>query len=178
MKKQIRWVNSYEPGLLILTHKISREVKSCRIDDESIPVVSRFQWHPVFSKDIGSFYIYTHIRLNSGKRRIESLHRIVLGVSDRSLNVDHVNHDTLDNRRANLRAVSVRENVCNNKNNKSGYPCIFWRQRLKKWHSVIRLDGKQKHIGYSDDLKVLAMKLWEFGDLKFGTKNPYRKPEA
>lgn len=43
------------------------------------------------------------------------LHHMLMGEKPRSggLVVDHVNHDTLDNRRANLRAVTQRENCAN-----------------------------------------------------------------
>lgn len=41
------------------------------------------------------------------------LHRFVLGLEDKSLQVDHINKNTLDNRRDNLRVVTQVENMAN-----------------------------------------------------------------
>jgi len=68
---------------------------------------------------------------------------------------DHINHDTSDNRWANLRAVTVSENQHNrtlNINSKSGVSGVMWHKYNKKWVVKFRVDGKQKHFGYFDTL--------------------------
>lgn len=80
------------------------------------------------------------------------LHRIVNQTPDDQL-TDHINHDKLDNRRENLRAVSHQENMANreiNSNNKSGYKGVHWNkhaQRVKRWNAAIGNIGKAMTIG-------------------------------
>jgi AP2 domain-containing protein/HNH endonuclease len=86
------------------------------------------------------------------------LHRLIMNApADKE--VDHINGDTLDNRRCNLRICSHKENLRNQKlpkNSKSGYKGVTWYKRIKKWRSHIRLNKKQIHLGYFDDIKLAA----------------------
>jgi len=73
-----------------------------------------------------------------GRRKIR-LHRfLILGIDD-DMNkvVDHINGDTLDNRRCNLRVLSKSINVSHranlNSNNSSGYRGIHWCNTNKRW---------------------------------------------
>lgn len=59
---------------------------------------------------------------------IQYLHRWLLDVTDTAQQVDHMNGDTLDNCRDNLRIVTHQENCLNRskyRNNKSGHPGVF-----------------------------------------------------
>jgi hypothetical protein len=58
--------------------------------------------------------------------------------------VDHINHDTSDNRLSNLRVCSLTENQCNrllNKNNKSGVKGVYWNKRYQKWSTQVTYKG-------------------------------------
>lgn len=62
--------------------------------------------------------------------------------------VDHINHDTLDNRRSNLRICTNAANIRNGKirnNNSSGYTGVF--QKRDKWGARIRVNYKNITIG-------------------------------
>jgi HNH endonuclease/AP2 domain len=66
--------------------------------------------------------------------------------------VDHWNHDTLDNRRTNLRICSPRQNSANQSrraqgNKTSKYKGVCWHSRLKKWQAYIGSSPKT-HIAY------------------------------
>lgn len=60
--------------------------------------------------------------------------------------VDHINHDTLDNRKSNLRESTIKNNGMNrkskNKNNKSGYRNVCWDKKCDKWNVQLQVDGK------------------------------------
>jgi hypothetical protein len=64
--------------------------------------------------------------------------------------VDHENHDTLDNRIANLRDVDGVANSQNTKllkTNTSGCSGVVWHARDKRWQASIRHGGKKLHLG-------------------------------
>lgn len=64
--------------------------------------------------------------------------------------IDHENHDTLDNRIANLRDVGCVENSQNTKllrTNTSGCSGVVWHARDKRWQASIRHGGKKRHLG-------------------------------
>ncbi len=65
--------------------------------------------------------------------------------------VDHINGDTLDNRRSNLRLATPAENRRNTKKQEghtSKFLGVFWAGYAKKWASQIQLGGKSCHLGY------------------------------
>lgn len=82
-----------------------------------------------------------------------TLHRFVIGPAPHGKVIDHVNGDKLDNRRANLRVVSVSQNGLNrhraNRNNKlSSVPGVSWCKANGKWRVQIRRTGKDHFGGY------------------------------
>ncbi len=65
-------------------------------------------------------------------------------------NLDHINHNKLDNRISNLRFVSHIENCKNkqlSKNNSSGVCGVSFHSKNKRWVSFIKVDGKHIHLG-------------------------------
>lgn len=71
-------------------------------------------------------------------------------------NIDHINHDRSDNRLANLREVSRAENQRNQKlksNNTSGVTGVFWRKDKQRWLAKIKVNYKDKSLGYYDSFK-------------------------
>jgi len=88
------------------------------------------------------------------------LHRVVMGASGTALHVDHINGDSLDNRRANLRAVTPQHNHWNIKaahdTSKSGVMGVYLCRRTNRWHAAIKTHGKTRSLGYFDDLQQAA----------------------
>jgi hypothetical protein len=65
------------------------------------------------------------------------------------LEVDHINHNTLDNRRSNLRPVSHKQNMCNrqkNKTNTTGFKGVS--RKGNRWRATIMTSGKIYRLGY------------------------------
>lgn len=62
--------------------------------------------------------------------------------------VDHINHDRIDNRWINLRAVSKKENTRNQKANRTSKSGIVGVYEIRsKWVAQIRVDGRLLHLG-------------------------------
>ena len=78
------------------------------------------------------------------------LHRVVMGITDRRVQIDHVNRNGLDCRKSNLRISTQQENVFNtrpHKDSTSKYKGVFWYSSARKWRAVIVPSGKQMHLG-------------------------------
>ncbi|WP_456710733.1 HNH endonuclease [Bradyrhizobium sp. USDA 4452] len=64
--------------------------------------------------------------------------------------IDHVNGDTLDNRRMNLRIATVEQNAKNRRlarNNTSGVTGVYWHRRDCRWTSCICLNASNRELG-------------------------------
>ena len=63
---------------------------------------------------------------------------------------DHINRNTLDNRRENLRPATQCENMRNRSlfsNNKSGITGVHWDQWKEKWVAAVKVNKKNKYLG-------------------------------
>ncbi len=77
------------------------------------------------------------------------MHRQIMG-EPKGLDVDHRNHNTLDNQRSNLRSCSRSQNQHNQKVRSGGsskYKGVDLHKQTGKWRSRIRLNGVRRYIG-------------------------------
>jgi len=87
------------------------------IDTADLPKVQKFggAWFASKgNKGRSGFYAAMNIRRNDGSYTLVLLHRVITG-APKGYDVDHRNHDTLDNRSSNLRIVTRAENHQNRK---------------------------------------------------------------
>ena len=80
----------------------------------------------------------------------KAAHRLIMGVTDQSLVVDHLNGDGLDNRRCNLRVVTPSVNAKNRRVSRSktnGMPPGMWPYRDRIAVQITN-DGKKIFVGY------------------------------
>src|ERR1019366_4495373 len=86
----------------------------------------------------------------NGKTKIVYMHKILI---PNNKYIDHINGNTLDNRRINLRICSNKDNVRNQKKSKantSGYKGVhkLKRKLIKQFTAQICVNGKSIHLGY------------------------------
>ena len=88
------------------------------------------------------------------------LHRWLLGVTDSSTIVDHINRDRLDCRRANLRIVTATQNSINHglfATNKTGYTGVYYSKWSRRYEVKVGYKHRRIRLGSSkDDLVRLA----------------------
>ena len=127
-----------------------------KVDDEDYERLSKYRWGIIW----GSTNIprpYRKIRVN-GKRKLIQLHREVMKAPVGAY-LDHINRDSLDNRKCNLRFCTSSQNQMNKglqRNNKSGYRGVHWLNSQKKWFSGIKFNHKVTYLGLYDDKKEAA----------------------
>jgi len=127
--------------------------KFAMVDAEDFDRVNEFKWQYL---KVGTGYARRkqHIGYKDGKRiqKIISMHRFIIGVEDSKVHVDHINHDTLDNRKSNLRLCTNAENGRNRKIQKGGfskYKGVFKssKSRIKPFRARIMFNQKPINLG-------------------------------
>lgn len=96
-------------------------------------------------------------RVLGQKRSMISMHRLILGVTDSSIHVDHRNGIKHDNQRHNLRACTKAQNSWNRpaqQNNKSGYKGVSHHANTGKWQASISYNGARLHLGLFDSAEA------------------------
>jgi hypothetical protein len=114
------------------------------IDDDDYEELSKHRW---YCSTYG--YAVRSVSKFAGRRDLIYMHIQLLG-REKGLEIDHINGNSLDNRRCNLRRVTHQQNVHNSKpqfGGSSTYKGVYWHNGAKKWVSRIQCNGKLKHIG-------------------------------
>lgn len=86
------------------------------VDDEDFEALAQYRWF--VSQGHSGFYAVRHVRQESGGWKIGKMHRIIMN-APKGATVDHINGNTLDNRRCNLRFATHGQNRANSKLNKN-----------------------------------------------------------
>lgn len=125
------------------------------IDTDDFDKVRSFpmSWYASPIKSKYGFYAYSHLPIINGYREFVALHRFILDCP-KHLVVDHFNHDTLDNRRCNLRIVTSGQNSENqelSKANQCGFRGVIWNKQKGKWRAQIKCKGKMLYFGHYND---------------------------
>lgn len=116
-------------------------------DDVDAPIVLAHRWWATKSSATGQFYAATKLQSPSGRWRIVQMQRLLMGEPPK-MDVDHVNGDTLDNHRGNLRVATRSQNKANNRGyrtNTTGYKGVY--RRGDRWCAQLRYEGEALWLG-------------------------------
>jgi AP2 domain len=142
-------------------------------DDSDLAALSDFRWYPQLKQN-GMFYAYRHILLPD-KHSTQFMHNFLLGF----VGIDHIDGDSLNNQRINLRAASPLQNAQNAAKRRNAqtsvYKGVYWRNRNRSWVAQIQYNRQKRHIGYfSSEVEAaraydaVALQLFdEFANLNF-----------
>lgn len=114
------------------------------------------------------------VRHTLPSKKMLSLPRLILNITDSKVHVDHINGNTLDNRICNLRKCSNKENIRNRKkgkDNTTGFKGVVYREG--KYLSKIKYDGKQIYGGTFNKITEAAK---SYDILAFKYFGEYAKP--
>lgn len=107
-----------------------------KIDNEDIDKVAQYKWH--IKNSLHTQYAIAHVDEN---KKI-FLHRLILGY-DGKLDIDHINHDGLDNRKCNLRIIDHSLNIMNQYGESNGIKLV----PSGNYQATIMVDGKSIYLG-------------------------------
>lgn len=115
---------------------------------------------------------YAQCKSGTGdQRKTVLMHRLILGLTEREVHCDHINHNRLDNQRSNLRAVSQTENnrnpTPNARSDSSSQYKGVGRYR-GGWRAQGWANGKTVWIGKfeTEELARQAYDEWKAGNVK------------
>ena len=132
------------------------------VDDKDYEYLCQYNWCAYISNPKSENKRFYAVR---GRKKADQsgpfmvrMHRVILGVDcDTDIDVDHINGDTLDNTRKNLRVCSRSENFYNkgkkkeNGKSSSKFKGVWWNKHAKKWQAAIWYNKERFDLGYFDD---------------------------
>lgn len=118
------------------------------VDDDDYNELNKFNWFAVKNLRKNKDPVY-YAKRDSGRI---SMHRVVINCFDKSKDIDHVNHNGLDNRKENLRSCTRSQNSANSRHRPapiSGctYKGVQQKPGGKNWRAFITLDYKTEYLG-------------------------------
>lgn len=124
--------------------------KFAKVDIADLPLVAVHLWSVVNG--------YVCRSLPRPSKKMVKMHRSILGLTDPNVKVDHINHDTLDNRRINMRLATNTQNVCHarSKVGTSRFKGVSWNMRRGRWMAGIMVNRKHKYLGLFEDEELAA----------------------
>jgi len=129
------------------------------VDEADYAQLSAVRWCAQWCKKTRSFIAVRNAKvLPKLETRLVLMHRQIMGLErgDKRV-VDHINHDTLDNRRSNLRVCTVAQNNMNTsvrRTNKTGYKGVWLHKPTQKFATQVKIGGKIRHLGYFESAEL------------------------
>lgn len=107
------------------------EVARAKIDKEDLKKVKKYRW-----------YLDGHgYAITTKNKKTILLHQLILGKKEKK-EIDHINHNILDNRKQKLRFVTRNQNQWNRKSIGA-----YWNKHNKIWQTVITKNNNRIHLG-------------------------------
>lgn len=137
------------------------------IDNEDVQRVNEYHWGIFAAKSQVCDYV-AYYAFNSNNEIF--LHRLIMECPSNNV-VDHIDGNTLNTRKNNLRICTRKDNAKNrkvSKNNTSGCAGVLWNTKIPtpKWMSYICINNKAKTLGYFDNFED-AVKVRKEAELKY-----------
>lgn len=121
------------------------------IDTNKLEFVKQFTWCIMGQSKKQQGYVGFSRKRKSEKTIYYKLHRMLMGVTDSNIWIDHENRNRFDNRIVNLRIADSTTNSYNtkklNQNATSKYKGVVYRQNRRRYESSIQVNGDWIYLG-------------------------------
>jgi hypothetical protein len=128
------------------------------VDDEDFDRVAAHKWYPMVKKR--TVYAFTSIPTTQGSGVSSvSMHRFILSAIP-GTQIDHEDHNGLNNQKSNLRTVTRSQNLGNSRKTlrtvTSRFKGVCWSKKDRKWLAGIMVRGKYVYLGLHKDEEEAA----------------------
>lgn len=129
------------------------------VDDSDYERINKHRWSVQVVR--GGVVYACRSEYRDGKKRTVLMHREIIGAGPGQM-VDHIDRDSLNNTRANLRFCTPRENQQNRGAwtrraavRPSAFKGVHWDKRRKKWRAEIVVSGQRRFLGrFIDEIEA------------------------
>lgn len=118
------------------------------VDDDDYDWLLEYKWHALKGAGSREPYAATNIKID-GKWKRAWMHKILLNAGSDQV-VDHIDGNTLNNQKSNLRLATKTQNQQNRRgrrDSKSGYKGVSYESRKGYWRARIKVNGKLLSLG-------------------------------
>jgi AP2 domain/HNH endonuclease len=120
------------------------------VDRDDFEWLNQWKWQAEFCPNTSGFYAVRGIKDEAGKPGTARMHRLIIGAQPGQI-VDHVDRNSLNNTRANLRIVTAEQNSVNcrllKRHNTSGFRGVSWDKRDKLWRAALSVNRRTIYLG-------------------------------
>jgi hypothetical protein len=119
------------------------------VDDKDFDKVNQYKWFAWFDKKNNTYQARHSIYISKGKYKVILMHRLIINAK-KGLEVDHKNHNGLDNRRSNLRICTRKQNSRNSKKackSSAKYKGVYLIKSTNKFGAQICVNNKRTYLG-------------------------------
>ncbi len=119
------------------------------VDDKHYEELSKYRWRAMVQPG-GVCAIRSEPRDKDGRKKTVYMHRQITDAPN-GMEVDHANHNSLDNQDANLRVCTCAQNQANRIKHvasTSRFKGVYWSKESKRWCAQITIMGRRIHLGY------------------------------
>lgn len=124
--------------------------KVALVDDADYDWLNQWKWYAAYNRGSKFSAQRTIGSSANGNKGCVHMHRLIAGIIDRSMQVDHIDGNPLNNQRINLRVCTNNENQYNKPprpNRSSKYKGVWFDKARGKWACAITHNKQRTPIG-------------------------------
>lgn len=129
--------------------------RAALVDDVDYDTLINHRWH----LGSGGRYAARMKRGTKTDRSVLLMHRVIMGLTNENIQVDHIDGNKLNNQRSNLRLVTSSQNKMNTgilSTNTTGFKGVTYDKESKKYIAQIGINRKCIKIGRFDSISDAA----------------------
>jgi ATP-dependent RNA circularization protein (DNA/RNA ligase family) len=160
-------MNNYQTidNVTVIYIERKNEIFNVLFDTEDLEKVKSLNTSWNLSIDKYGYKSVRTLKYIDGKRKSIPIANVIMNPKEGTI-VDHINGNTLDNRKCNLRIVPRWCNTQNitkaHRNNISGVRGVVWSKHAKKWCARAKINKKDYNLGYFDSIDDAEQVVKEF----------------